>query len=31
LTTEHKKDLPGAPLDPKSLVNPLTLAPAAKK
>jgi len=31
LNTEHVKNLPGAPLDPKSLVNPLTLAPAAKK
>jgi mono/diheme cytochrome c family protein len=27
LNAEHLKDLPGEPLDPKSLVDPLTLAP----
>jgi hypothetical protein len=28
LTADHLKNLPGEPLDPKSLVDPLTLAPA---
>jgi mono/diheme cytochrome c family protein len=29
LTAEHLKNLPGEPLDPKSLVDPLTLKPVA--
>jgi len=29
LTADHVKNLPGEPLDPKSLVDPLTLAPVA--
>jgi mono/diheme cytochrome c family protein len=29
LTADHLKNLPGEPLDPKSLVDPLTLAPVA--
>ncbi|MFT3991998.1 MAG: cytochrome c [Luteolibacter sp.] len=29
LMADHKKNLPGAVLDPKSLVNPVTLQPAA--
>lgn len=29
LAADHAKDLPGAPLDPKTLVNPLTLEPVA--
>jgi mono/diheme cytochrome c family protein len=28
LEAEHAKDLPGEPLDPKTLVDPITLAPA---
>lgn len=29
LTADHLKDLPGTPLDPKTMVDPITLAPAA--
>jgi hypothetical protein len=29
LTADHLKNLPGEPLDPKSLVDPLTLLPVA--
>ena len=29
LTADHLKDLPGEVLDPKTLVDPITLAPVA--